>query len=121
MNKLQTWFKEHYSREDVEEIQSNGLEGGIHGLTYYNETCALYERFKDEIWDMLWEESKEQCVTVMEFIASFNYCRKNNVGGDEQFKNILVWYAIEYICHNTSSWDYEPDESLEIENEEIEA
>ena len=116
MDNMTEWFIENYSRETVRDIINHGIDGGVHGLTYYSETCALYERFQSEIWDWLWADAKEAGQTVMQFIAGFVYCKRNDIGSDDQFRNILVWYAVERICHNTDIREFK----LEEEESEVE-
>jgi hypothetical protein len=108
-NSFEEWVLENYS-EELDEIRNNGLEWGIHGLTYYSQTTAIYERFNDEIWDYLCQDAKDMGQTVIELIASFGYCRRDNVGSQAQFANILVWYAVERVAQYLEIEEWEQEE-----------
>ncbi len=94
---IKQWVIEQYEPNEREEIVNHGcVSGAAHGAIYYHETVELYERFNEEIWNMLCDEARDQGCTIIELIAQFN--GQKNVGSDAQFKNLLVWYAIESIC-----------------------
>jgi len=90
------WMKENLS-EYFEDIAGHGCVAGFPGLTYYTDTCELYDKHEDEIWQMLADDAEGLGHShPLELIASFNGAE--NVWGDEQFKNLLVWYAAERIA-----------------------
>lgn len=79
----------------IEDILKRGLSSGIVGsLIYYNDTVSWYDRFEDEIWDLLDEQYQEMgSKSILEFIGSLNGAK--DVGSNDQFKNLLAWYAFE--------------------------
>ncbi len=83
-------------RTEIEDIVKHGCSGGIGGFIYYRETSEFHEDFEDEIWQMIYEDSKDEGMTSMEFIASLNGSK--DVGGMHQLKNLLCWYAVERVC-----------------------
>lgn len=94
MNNLTKWVKEQYEHNELQDIINHGcVSGCAHGLVYYNETSAFYEKFNDEIWDKLYDSANDQGVTIMELISSFNGSK--DVGSNHQFKNLLAWFAVE--------------------------
>ena len=37
----------------LEDLATHGAASGFPGLTYYTDTCALYDKYIEEIWDVL--------------------------------------------------------------------
>ena len=98
--KIKEWVREQYDNDELRNIADHGcVSGCASGLIYYNETTAFYDKFTDEIWDMLYQQMNDMGETqnIMQFIAQFNGA--DNVGSDHQFKNLLCWYAVEEIAH----------------------
>ena len=91
---IKSFVENNFDANEIDMICQYGCENGFNGIIYYSETTALYDKFQEEIWEMLWRESEEQGVSVMELIAS--YC--SSIGSDAQFKNALVWFAVEQIA-----------------------
>ncbi len=103
MNTFKDWLLENL-KEQLKDIAIHGCQGGFHGLTYYNETSSLYDTYKDEIWEMLWNDSEEfGHNNVISFISSFNGA--NNANSEITFKNLLVWYAAEKIASEVTNCD----------------
>lgn len=92
------WMTEQFSREELIDMVNHGVSNGFSGLIYYSETTALYHKYKDEIWDMLYDDAESYGETILGFIAQFSGAK--NVGGVDQFENLLVWYAAEKIAGN---------------------
>ena len=91
------WMKKQFNKDTLYDIANNGCNGGFCGLTYYQDTLALYDKFHDEIWEMLEKSYLDYGYkNALEMIASFGGAA--NVSNDEQFKNLLVWYAAENIA-----------------------
>ena len=94
---LREWMLENIEDEDLEAIVEHGCVIGFFGLTYYNETSALYDTYQEEIWDMLAEQAKVFGFdNSVAFIASMNGVKK--VGNQTTFANLLVWYAVEELA-----------------------
>jgi len=92
---FRAWMQSNFSRTQLKDIANHGADSGWAGLTYYGDTCKLYARFKEEIWDMATENSESLGnKNVFEFISSF---RRADVGNCEQFENLMVWYAAEKV------------------------
>jgi len=89
---FEDWMKANFSKGELRELADN-VDAGWHGLTYYQDTCKLYSKFKDEIWEALITDSEEfGYSTVLEYIGTFISA---NVGDCRQFENFLVWYIAE--------------------------
>lgn len=91
------WFRRNFTKDEMRDMVEHGANVGFHSITYYSDTVSLYDRFVDDIWEMLWSDAEQYGQTILEFIASFNGAK--DVGGDEQFKNLLVWYACEKLAY----------------------
>lgn len=74
-----------------------GVSGAASRHIYYKDTCKWYERYKAEIWDLLWDCAEESgCENPCEFIATLGgVC---DVGSSYQFENLLCWFAVEECC-----------------------
>jgi len=90
------WFNANL-KDYKRDIAEHGANLGYPGITYYRDTVALYDKFTDEIWDALYDEAEGNGQTILELIASFNGAK--DVGSDDQFKNLLVWYMCERIAN----------------------
>lgn len=91
---IKQWVQEQYETDELMDIVEHGcVSGCASGMVYYFETEEFYDKFKDEIWDMLYNFADDQGTSTMELIASFNGSK--DVGNDHQFKNLLAWFAVE--------------------------
>ena len=92
---MKKYLKEHYELDELKNASQSGcVSGCLSGLIYYSETCAIYEQFKDQIWNWLDETAESlgypNCIAL---IASFKGSK--DVSSDEQYKNLLVWAFVE--------------------------
>lgn len=85
---FRAWFKRHYSKDDCRCICEYGAHMGVHGLIYYYETNAMYDRFEEEIWNIVLAGGG----TVA------NYIDKDHLSDCVQFKNAMVWAAAETLA-----------------------
>lgn len=92
-------FREHIKTELADylpDIAEHGCAGGFPGLTYYSDTVALFDEFRDDIFEILGEMADSMGQTIPELIASFNGAA--DVGGFQQFANLCVWAAAEEVA-----------------------
>lgn len=90
------WFDANL-KESANDIVNHGADGGYPGITYYRDTCKLYDKYQDEIWEWLVDDAEAfGAKNVFEFIASWGGARF--VGTSDQFKNLVIWYAAEKIA-----------------------
>lgn len=100
------WLEEQADYDSVEIAISNLLQGGcvsgvVSNLIYYSDTVKFHDEHHDDIWDLLEEQSKEFGYdSVLEFIGTFQGSK--NVGSEDQFKNLLSWYAFEETARQLS-------------------
>ena len=104
INPLQEYVKAYIldNYEDDEEITGfisdlmrNGCVSGMIGeLCYYKDTNDFYDKFEDDIEDLI-EEYGDNCgyQNRMETIASLNGA--DDVGNMIQEKNLLAWFGFE--------------------------
>lgn len=108
------WMKEQYGenfRTTCSDIAEHGCACGFSGLTYYKDTCALYEEYQDEIWDALDEDADASGEnSPLALVESFNGAE--NVGSDDQFRNLLVWYLAERIADEIRNEDEKDENSF---------
>lgn len=97
MEGFKAWFKENL-RDSARDIAEHGADSGFPHITYTSDTVELFDRFGSEIWDYAVEQADDMgCKNVAEMIAGFG--RADMLGGLDQFKNLMVWYACEEIAH----------------------
>lgn len=93
---FEAWMKRNLDRGQLRDLSEHGAQSGWPGLTYYTDTCKLYARFKDEIWEWLLEDAESFGQTVFQLIDSFGGSK--DVGSCHQFENLVVWYAAERVA-----------------------
>ncbi len=105
MTTIKQYLLDNYESTTIEDITKHGCISGIcSGLIYYNDTCKFYDLHQEEIWELLHENASNLGYSIMQLIAEFN--GQKNVGSDTQFKNLLVWYAVEEIANSiVNEWE----------------
>lgn len=94
---FRAWMKANFDEGYLRDITERGAVVGFPGLTYYKDTVALYDKFHDEIWEALYEDAESMGhKNILEMLGTFGGAE--NVGTDEQFKNLLVWYMAERVA-----------------------
>jgi len=105
VNSFKKWLLKNFEHNELVDIANYGAQNGFHGLIYYSETTKLYRQYKENIWDMLYEDADSQGLTVTELIDSFNGSK--NVNNEDQFENLLVWYAAEKVAWEVTECEYQ--------------
>ena len=91
------WMKKTFDRDEMKDIATYGVNAGFHHLTYYKDTTALYQKYHDDIWEMLNDDADSMGHQhPLEMIAIFGGAR--NVSNRITFENLLVWYAAEKVA-----------------------
>jgi len=95
---IKDWILNNLDEGQVAEVVLHGCSGGVVSeLIYYADSCAFYEKYKEEIWQRLWDSwSDLGGDSVLHFIATFNGA--DDVGSDDQFRNLLAWWSCEDVC-----------------------
>jgi len=72
MQTFESWMRDQFEYDELKDMINHGVISGFHGLIYYSETTALYCKFKNEIWDILYEDAMDYGCTTLEFISKLN-------------------------------------------------
>lgn len=85
----------NFNGQEMSDIAKHGADTGWHGLTWYTDTCKLYNRFKDEMWDMLVDDANDYGCDALTLLAGFKGA--SDVCSATGFENLMTWYAAERI------------------------
>ena len=102
------WLLDTQDRSTIRDTAEHGCSGGtISELIYYEDTCAFYDKYQDEIWRRLNDMAQDMdCESILHLIATFN--GGSSVGAPVQLKNLLAWWAAEEVCRGICmDWDDE--------------
>ena len=91
-NTFKQWLINQYDQEELYTITEHGcISGCAGGLIYYSETCAIYEKFSNELHEAL-NDYKEQTGEWPDYVLE-------NLGSDLGFKNSIVWFVAELYAY----------------------
>jgi hypothetical protein len=98
------WMMDTYSQDELSDIREYGCVNGVSGLIYYSETTAIYDKYCDELHEVLgnWIDSIGE---TPEFITK-------ELGNATSFKNAVVWFVAELYAGEI--YADTPDEELEF-------
>ena len=102
------WLLETQDKSTIKDTAEHGCSGGTIGeLIYYADTCAFYDKYKEEIWDRLSDLADDMgCESILHLLVTFNGAKE--VGSPVQLKNLLAWWAAEEVCRGICmDWDDE--------------
>ena len=97
MTTFKQWMKDTYDRQELEDIAQNGCVGGVSGMIYYTETCALYDKHAEELHEVVYNFEQE-CGEQPQYIVE-------ELGDMVRFKNAMVWFAAELYAQEMTSED----------------
>lgn len=96
---FEQWFQQNLS-EYAEDIANHGADGGFPHITYTNEIVEIFNKYEDEIWQMVNDSANEYgAKDIADFIGSFN--RIDMAESFDGFKNLLVWFACEDLAYRS--------------------
>jgi hypothetical protein len=97
---IKNWILETQEIEDIKSISENGcVNGACNDLIYYEDTVKFYDDHKDEIWELLENETEQLGYkTVFEFMGTWSDYAEN-INSDTSFKNLLAWWSVENVCY----------------------
>ena len=97
---FETWFKANL-KDYQNDIANHGADAGFPKITYTADTCKIFDRFAEQIWDMAVEDAESMGYkNVAMMIAEFN--RSDMLDTIDSFKNLMVWYACEKLARQFS-------------------
>ena len=106
------WMLNQYEHDELANLCQHGAQNGFSELTYYDETTALYEKYHDDIWSMLYDDYQDSGLdSCLNLISKFNGAK--HVASDEQYKNLLVWYAAEKIAREVTEGECSSDDACD--------
>lgn len=83
------YINNNYTFEELQDITQHGCASGCaSGLIYYSDTLAMYDKYCDELHDVLAED-------IQQFGEMPKYITDALAQGCTSFKNALVWYVAE--------------------------
>ena len=81
----------------MEDVAEHGASSGFPGFTHYVDTTAFYDEYHGFIWAILGDECDDSGYeSPLAIIADFTGVR--TAWSDLTFKNLLAWYALEYVA-----------------------
>ena len=103
------------SKDNIEDIYRNGINGGYCGFIYYTDTHNFAMKNRKSIIALLEEQAFHICNDdVVEMVKSFNTFRRNGMDKDElrdlyrylggakveqgSITNIMAWFAAEEVA-----------------------
>jgi hypothetical protein len=117
---IREWILNNLEEGQIADVILEGCKSGIVSeLIYYTDSCAFYEKFKNEIWDRLWDSYQDMYANVgdniLHFIGGFNGAA--DVGSHDQFRNLLAWWACEDVCREIISEKENDERQQELDDE----
>lgn len=88
-----TWMTANFNASELRDIATYGASMGWYGLTYYSDTCKLYSRFKEEVWEILSTDAEGYGYNTLEMIITLRGAL--DITCAINFENLLVWYTAE--------------------------
>ena len=110
---IKEWILNNLEEGQIADVILEGCQSGIVSeLIYYSDTCAFYEKYKEEIWDRLSDMADDMGEpSILHLIVTFNGSKE--VGSEMQLHNLLAWWACEDVCREiiADKEDREQDEA----------
>ena len=96
---IKEWVTNNLEDGQIADVVLEGCVTGIVSeLIYYADSCAFYEKYKEEIWQRLYDSAQDcdEHQNCLHYVSTFNGgC---DVASDDQFRNLLAWWACEEVC-----------------------
>lgn len=92
------WLKDYEPSERysaLKDLLRHGCKSGmVTHLIYYEDTVKYYDKYEDEIWELVFELKETfGFKNVFKFLSTLN--DSNFIGSIQEVKNLLVWFAFE--------------------------
>lgn len=85
------WLKANFKKDQLRDMAEQGCVMGYAGLTWFTDTSKLYDRFEEEIWEIVMEYADNTGEGFPGFVSVLSSPPETGY----QFKNALVWFACE--------------------------
>jgi len=114
---IKEWILNNLEEGQIADVILEGCQSGIVSeLIYYSDSCAFYEKYKEEIWQRLSDLADLYSAdmgepSILHLIVTFNGSKE--VGSETQLHNLLAWWACEEVCREIimEKEDREQDEA----------
>jgi hypothetical protein len=95
---IKDWILNNLEESQVADVVLEGCQSGIVSeLIYYADSCAFYQKYKEEIWQRLSDLADDMGEpSILHLIVTFNGSKE--VGSETQLHNLLAWWACEDVC-----------------------
>ncbi len=92
------WLHANLSATERRDLAEHGAAGGFAGLIYYHETSALFDKYRDEIWEVLAQIADAVIgrPSPVHLIAHITHSVTLNPWST--FANLCVWTVAEHYC-----------------------
>ena len=100
--------------DNVENVNSHGIDAGYPGFTYYSDTHAFAMRHRKTIVEMLENMASDMGQEVTEMVNGFGVFRGQGMDADDRkdlykylgggrpeqgtITNVMAWFAAEEVC-----------------------
>lgn len=100
-NAFVQFMADTYEAEELQNIASHGCESGCAGgMIYYSETTELFNKYKDELFEIM--DNYQAETGLYECGDLPDYVRKH-AGTFTQFANAVVWFCAEVVAYELSN------------------
>lgn len=91
------WMQAHYEQDELKAIAEHGCASAApHGMIYYTETTDLYNRFADDLHEIVGDYMDSTGVDDFKYL-------NENIGNAVQFRNAMVWLCAELVAYDMAS------------------
>jgi hypothetical protein len=102
MQSFKQWMIDNYTPEELQDIARQGcISGAASGLIYYRETVAAYDKYGEELHDVISdyrENYGEYPPYVVDALSSI-----------DGFKNAVVWFVAEVYAQELTETEVNND------------
>ena len=94
-NAFVRFMSETYAADELDDIATHGCESGCaSGLIYYSETIALFDKYRDEMFEMMseYQESTGDFENLPAYV-------RTNADNFASFANSVVWFCAEIVAN----------------------
>ena len=95
MESLEQWMLHNFEPQDIVSIAQDGADQGWPLISTMKETSALYERFHEEIWDLV----------INKYKSLHKFTKNDLMTNAWVFEACMVMEALEIVAHRIASED----------------
>lgn len=100
-NAFVQFMADTYEPEELQEIAQHGCESGcVSGMIYYSETAVLFDKYRDDLFDIIYNYGDETGLYELNDLPDYVRC---NSGSFQTFANAVVWFCAEVVAHELTA------------------